>query len=230
MISGSINDLKSMKQYVIMHTEVEFRFKVDPAAAKGFLSGMRFLKEERQKDVYLDTADGMLFRMGVFLRERNGGTVDFKFNLEDPENRHEHCEEHSFALPFGQHDAERFSGVCARLGLAMPSRFHLDEFKKINGLGDFVIIDKNRRKYHDGEFTFCLDDVSGFGTFLEIESMARESVDLDALKRRMIWRVSDLRPEFLPTGYIELFVKQKDPELYKKGKYLLKVDRAKVCR
>ena len=208
-----------------MQTEVEFRFRVDPAAASSFLSGMRFLKEEKQRDVYLDTADGRLFRMGVFIRERDGSTVDFKFNLEDRENRHEHCEEHSFAMPFAQHDASRFSGVCARLGLAMPSSFRLEDFKSFNRFGDFIIIEKTRRKYHDGEFTFCLDDVRGFGTFLEIESMAAAGIDLEDLKRRMAERVGALRPEFLPTGYIELFVKEKDPELYKKGRYLLKEDR-----
>jgi adenylate cyclase class IV len=207
-------------------TEVEFRFPLrDEKHARDFLSELQFIRKASQKDVYLDTESGGLFRRGIFLRERNGRTLDFKFNLEDVENRHEDCDEHSFSLPLSGKDAAGLANVCVKLGLRIPSAMDLDDFKRINGLREFVIIDKVREKFTDGEFTYCLDNVRGFGPFLEIESMAAQGADLESLKRRMMEKVSAFSPQFMPTGYIELFVRQRDFNLYMKGRYLFEEDK-----
>ena len=206
--------------------EVEFRFAVDDEnETRGFLDGLEFLGRTRQKDVYFDTRSGEFFKRGVFIRTRNGKTLEFKFNLEDAENRHEDCEEHSFPLPMPADVLERLGKVCKRLGLDAPDVPDAERLMQMNGLGEFVTIDKTRERFREGEFVFCLDDVKGMGKFLEIESMAQQGIDLDGLKKRMAERVKIFRPRFLPTGYIELFVRRKDFDLYKQGRYLLEEDR-----
>ncbi|MBL7169473.1 MAG: CYTH domain-containing protein [Candidatus Aenigmarchaeota archaeon] len=204
--------------------EVEFRFKIeDEEKVKEFLAKLNSIKKIQQKDVYFDTKNGDLFKRGIFVRLRNDNTLDLKFNLEDKENKHEDCSEYSFTLPLS--DPEKLTRVCKILDLKSPETVSLENFLEENNLKEFEIIDKIREKFSDGEFTFCLDDIKGFGKFLEIESVVSEGTDLDELKKRMIERVSIFNPKFLPTGYIELFVKEKDFNLYKQGRYLLEEDK-----
>lgn len=206
--------------------EVEFRFEIhDESKVREFLNRLTFLSKIQQKDIYFDTESGDLFKRGIFIRSRNGKSLDFKFNLEDLENKHEHCDEHSFSLPISEKDLESLNIVCDRLGLESLNVANLEKFMGNNKLKEFVIIDKTREKFKDDDFVFCLDDVNGFGKFLEIESMALQDSDLEELKRRMIERVKIFNPKFLPTGYIELFVKRKDFNLYKQGRYLIDEDK-----
>ena len=206
--------------------EVEFRFEIDDESkVRGFLNSLTFLNKTQQKDIYLDTGSGDLFKRGIFIRIRNGERLDFKFNLEDTENKHEDCNEHSFPLPISEVDFERLDRVCNRLGLGTPGVASLERFMEINYFKEFIVIDKTREKFKDDEFVFCLDDVKGFGKFLEIESMASQGTDLEGLKRKMIERVEIFSPKFLSTGYIELFVKRMDPSLYRQGRYLLEEDK-----
>jgi len=206
--------------------EVEFRFEVkDENKIRDFMNKLVFLGKTQQRDVYFDTESGDLFKRGVFIRTRNGKSLDFKFNLEDMENKHEDCDEHSFSLPISEDDLEKMNKVCNRLGLESLNVASLERLIEINSLKEFIIIDKKREKFKDGEFVFCLDDIRGFGKFLEIESMASQDSNLEELKRRMIERVKIFNPKFLPTGYVELFVKRKDFNLYKQGRYLLDEDK-----
>lgn len=212
------------------NVEVEFRFQIaDEGLVEDFLSKLVFVKKSSQRDVYFDTDAGDLFKRGIFIRTRNGKTLDFKFNLGDEENKHEHCDEHSFSLPLLGSDREGLAGVCKRLGLRIPEADGLEKLLEANGLREFVVIDKVRKEFRDSEFTFCFDDVKGLGKFLEIEAMTAEDADLDGLKSRMVERVRTLNPRFLPTGYIELFVKKKDFNLYKQGRFILHEDK-KDCQ
>lgn len=206
--------------------EVEFRFRVsDEKKAREFLDKLEFIKRFRQKDVYFDTEPGDMFKRGIFIRARDGRTLDFKFNLEDVENRHEDCDEHSFALPLSDSDAERLGRLCRRIGIRAPPVISMPGLLMTNDLKEFVVIEKVREKFSDGDFTYTLDDVKGFGLFLEIEAMAMEGSDFSELKRRMLERIRGLNPKFLPTGYVELFVKKLNPGLYMQGRYLLDEDK-----
>ena len=206
--------------------EVEFRFRVtEKKKAREFLESLEFIKRSRQKDVYFDTASGDMFKRGIFIRARDGRTLDFKFNLKDVENKHEHCDEHSFALPLSGNDAGRLVGVCERLGIRAPPVISMPGLLKTNDLQEFVVIDKVREKFRDEDFSYTLDYVKGFGLFLEIEAMAMEDSDLEELKRKMLEKIRGLNPSFMPTGYVELFVKKLNPGLYKQGRYLLDEDK-----
>jgi adenylate cyclase class IV len=206
--------------------EVEFRFQVtNESEVRDFLNRLTFLKRISQNDVYYDTESGDFFKRGIFMRSRNGKALDFKFNLEDEENKHEDCNERSFPLPISGSDLDGLKKVCDLLGLKAPDAADMEEFMRINSLREFVVIDKVREEFSDDEFVFCLDDVKGFGKFLEIEAMASPGSDLKEIKERMIKRVSVFNPKFLPTGYIELVVKKKNLDLYKQGRYLLEEDK-----
>jgi adenylate cyclase class IV len=206
--------------------EVEFRFEVtDEKLVEEFLSKLIFVKKSHQRDIYLDTENGDFFKRGIFIRTRNGNTLDFKFNLEDRENKHEDCDEHSFSLPLSEGDWQGLTSVCKRLGMKIPKVIDFVNILRANELKEFIVIDKVRKEFRDREFTFCFDDVKGFGKFLEIEAMVADGTDIGELKRRMVERVKVLNPKFLPTGYIELFVKKKDFNLYKQGKFILHEDK-----
>ena len=204
--------------------EVEFRFQVtDEEKARDFLGRLEFIKKSKQKDVYFDTESGDFYKRGIFIRTRDGRSLDFKFNLED--NAHEDCDEHSFSIPLTPKDKRRLNTVCKKLGLKMPKVIGFEDFRNINNLKEFVVIEKVREKFKDNEFTYVFDDVRGFGFFIEIESMAMAGSDLEILKKRMKEKVSILNPEFIPVGYIEFFVREMDFNLYKQGMYLFDEDR-----
>jgi len=204
--------------------EVEFRFQVtDEEKARDFLGRLEFIKKSKQKDVYFDTESGDFYKRGIFIRTRDGRSLDFKFNLED--NAHEDCDEHSFSIPLTPKDKRRLNAVCKKLGLKMPKVIGFEDFMNINNLKEFVVIEKVREKFKDNEFTYVFDDVRGFGFFIEIESMAMAGSDLEILKKRMKEKVSILNPEFIPVGYIEFFVREMDFSLYKQGRYLFDDDR-----
>jgi adenylate cyclase class IV len=206
--------------------EVEFRFQVEnEKAVRDFLNKLRFIEKLNQKDVYLDTLSGDMFKRGIFIRTRNNSSLDFKFNLEDKENKHEECDEYSFPLPIKAEDLNKLREACNKIGLETPPIADIGEFTKTNKLEEFVVIDKVRERFSDGEFKFCFDRIKEFGNFLEIELMATKDTDIEELKRRMVERVMVLNPKFLPTGYIELFVKKKNFDLYKQGRYILDEDK-----
>ncbi|MBU0899075.1 MAG: CYTH domain-containing protein [Nanoarchaeota archaeon] len=205
--------------------EVEFRFKVeDEEKINNFLKRLTFVKRKTQNDIYFDTPLGDFYKKGIFMRNRNNKSLDFKFNLEDIENKHEECEEFSFSLPISENDLEKINRVCKIIGLESLMTANLEDFLKTNNLKELVIIDKTRDVYRDGIFSFCLDDIKGFGKFLEIETMLDDDKNLESLKKTMLQKISTLNPKLLPIGYIELFIKEKDFNLYKQGRFLLEED------
>ncbi len=214
--------------------EVEFKFQVlDENEVLEFLKKLEFVSEKRGMDVYLDTAEGNLFKKGIFVRIRDGESLDFKYNLE--QNWHEHCDEHSFILPL-----ENISGVndnCKILGLVEVKK-DLEEFKVKNNLMESVVIDKKRKKFKDEEFEYCLDFIEGLGLFLEIEAEGtekseisgtaqggKEGEDLEAVKARMKEKLKDLKLKIITTGYVELYWRKHNFDLYKQGRYLLEEDK-----
>lgn len=227
--------------------EIELKFRVlDESEILEFLKGLEFVSEKRGIDIYLDTTEGNLFKRGIFVRIRDGESLDFKYNLDD-DDRHEHCDEHSFVLPL-----ENVSGVnsnCRILKLKEISE-GLEEFKVKNNLIESMTVDKVRKKFRDDEFEYCLDLVKGMGLFLEIEAegtekseMLRDKVsgttkvvsgttqggkegeDLEAVKTKMREKLKGLNLKKITTGYNELYWRKHNFELYMQGRYLLEEDK-----
>ncbi|MBW2963483.1 CYTH domain-containing protein [Candidatus Woesearchaeota archaeon] len=202
--------------------EVELKFQVlDEEEVKIFLKDLEYVSEKRIVDVYLDTVEGDLFKKGIFIRVRDGKKLDFKYNLED-DDRHEHCDEHSFVLPLGN-----ISGVnsnCKILGLKEIEK-NFEEFKEKNNLINSMTVDKVRKKFKDEEFEYCLDKVEGMGLFLEIEAEGKEGEDLEAIKAKMREKLKGLDLKKITTGYNEIYWRKHNFELYMQGKYLLEEDK-----
>ncbi len=202
--------------------EVELKFQVlNENEVLDFLKNLEFVSEKRIVDVYLDTAEGDLFKRGIFVRIRDDKSLDFKYNLDD-DDWHEHCDEHSFVLPLG--NVPDVNANCRLLGLKEIEK-GLEEFKAKNNLIDSMAVDKVRKKFKDGEFEYCLDLVKDMGLFLEIEAEGKEGEDLEAVKMRMREKLKGLNLKKITTGYNEIYWREHNFELYMQGKYLLEEDK-----
>jgi adenylate cyclase class IV len=206
--------------------EVELKFQVlDETQIIKFLKDLKFLSRKRIVDVYLDTENADLYKKGFFIRIRDNRTLDFKYNLEDLENKHEHCEEHSFSLPLTTSSLGSINKVCNALGLLGITKPDLEELKSKNNFLDSMVIDKVRERYEDENFGFCFDDVKGMGKFLEVETHADSDKGLEEIKDRMRERIKNLKLKLITTGYNELYWRKHNPEFYKQGKYHLEEDK-----
>ena len=206
--------------------EIELKFQIlDEQQAIDFLEKLSFINEKRIVDTYLDTKDARLYKKGFFIRIRDSKTLDFKYNLEDVENKHEHCEEHSFSLPLTADSLDSINRVCSILGLIEIKNPDLEKLKTENNFINSVIINKTRKIYKDEDFVFCFDDVKGMGKFLEIEAHASNQDNLEKIKNKMRDKIKNLKLKLITTGYNELYWKKHNPEIYKQGKYHLEEDK-----
>ena len=84
--------------------EMEKRFQVKQADLNDFLENKKFISSKQVVDEYLDTSDGLFYQDGIFIRLRNGKSLDFKFNPDhlgaNNVNEHVTCHEYNVALPF----------------------------------------------------------------------------------------------------------------------------------
>jgi adenylate cyclase class IV len=101
--------------------EIELKFQI-LGNIEDFLNTLKFVKKRRIIDIYLDTKTAELYKKGIFIRIRNSDRLDFKYNLNDPENRHEHCEEHSFPLPLKMASVSAINTNCRVLNLSSRRR------------------------------------------------------------------------------------------------------------
>jgi adenylate cyclase class IV len=212
------------------NVEVELKFQVlDAMQMEKFLSNLRFIDEKRVVDVYLDTKEGSLFKKGLFVRIRDDKKLDFKFNLTDFQDqnklsRHESCSEFSFTLPLLEDSVVPINEICQILNFEKIVKPDLSEFKNKNELIDSMTIDKARRRYNDGKFEYCFDDVKELGKFIEIELMASPEDNLEEIKNEMRERLSGLQLKLITTGYNEVYWRKYDFNLYLKGRYLFEED------
>lgn len=213
--------------------EIELKYQVlDEAQIQEFLKKLAFTSKERIVDIYLDTKDGNLYKKGVFVRDRNNKTLDFKYNLEDFRNlggvsMHEQCNEDSFLLPLTNDSLKAINQNCRILGLIEISKANLEELKLKNNLIESVIIDKIRQKFKDREFEYSFDDVKDLGKFLEIEAEGQEGENFERIKQRIREKVNNLDLKLITTGYNELYWRKYNYDLYRQGRYFLEEDRNK---
>ena len=210
--------------------EIELKYQVlHRMQVQEFLKGLDFVDKKRVVDVYLDTKEGDLYKKGIFVRVRDGKTLDFKYNLEDfrsldKMSRHEHCNEYSFLLPLAAELMEPINQNCKILGLIEISKPDLGELKSKNNLIDSMIIDKIRQKFKDGKFEYSFDEVKGLGRFLEIEAEGKEGENFEEIKQQIREKVKDLKLKLITTGYNEVYWRKYNFNLYLQGRYLFEED------
>jgi adenylate cyclase class IV len=212
-------------------TEIELKLEIhNTKKLQSFLKELTFENKKRVKDVYLDTKTGELFKRGIFIRLRNEKTLDFKFNLSEilketeGQLEHFHCDEYNFNLPLHESDMGKLNEVSEVLGLKKIDKADLETFKSKNHFVDFVIIDRERATYKKDDYTIVIDNVNDLGMYMEIEYVTEEAVDFYEVKKQMLEFLHDLEIKDINVGFVELFLRKHNFELYKQGKYLLDED------
>lgn len=207
--------------------EMEKKFQVLHHNLDDFLKNKHFISSKQVVDQYLDTADGLFYQDGIFIRVRNNKSLDIKFNPDHlgvkSVNDHIVCHEYNIALPFDFSSIHVFETLEKMIPIKRPAPYTYDEFLKINNLCTLVILDKNRTTYEDNTFIIAVDEFTEFGTFLELESkdnnMPKESF-FDEIEKA----TKDIALQEFNSGYIELRLRAINPSLYLKGKYLIDSD------
>ncbi len=206
--------------------EIELKFQVlEEPQVRDFLKNLSFINKKRIVDIYLDTKNADLYKKGFFIRIRDNKILDFKYNLEDVEGKHEHCEEHSFLLPLTTDSLNSINKICKVLGLVGITNPSLEELKIKNNFISSMVIDKVRERYKNENFGFCFDVVKKMGKFLEIEAHVSSEEDLEKIKNKMREKIKNLKLKLITTGYNELYWKKHNIEIYKQGRYLLEEDK-----
>lgn len=191
--------------------EYEIKFQADRSVFSRLIENLSYVGEKQQNDTYYDTPDYTLFLNAVFLRERNKKVIDIKYNFDKSDISHLFCNENSFNLPLSK-DANKSLDIFLSQ-LIVPSKNDVDILDKYN-LVEFVVINKNRRIYSGSDIELSHDIINNIGEFIEIEAKTDKGINYinNLMSKENIQRIK--------TGYVELYLKKYNYELYKKGKYL----------
>lgn len=211
--------------------EIELRYRIlDQAQIASFLATAQLLHTKRIIDTYLDTAERILWRQGIYIRIRNNKKLDIKFNRACLHNatieRLDHCEEHSFALPLEPARLNFLNELLTSLNLKTIPTADLQILKSFNGFEAHYVIDKIRTSYTYKSFTIVIDEIKDLGTFLEIELMTDNENNIEKVKNDMNTALVGLKLEPIRSGYCELIVKKHDFDCYLQGRYVLEEDRS----
>lgn len=212
--------------------EIELRYEViDPKPVQNFVEKLTFVKKRHDIDIYFDTVDADLLSKGIFIRIRNGVSVDIKFNRECINNpdlpMQPHCEEHIFTLPIAPQETDRFNNLVESLALK-PLVFQenfFEMFKNHNNLVEHYRVDKKRTEYTHDIFTLAVDDVKDLGMFLEIECMATNTADVSSIEKAMQHFIAPLSLKPFKSGYGTLLLRDHNRAHYLKSRFILPEDR-----
>lgn len=194
--------------------EIKSEFKESILLTK-FLNSLEYAGEKQIIDHYLDTPDSMFFELGVFIRIRNNSKLDIKYNNNLLDVSHLSCDEYSFPLPLSNSNKKYVFDFFSEFTNPI---INADDVFTCFGLSSFVLIDKTRKVYKSKNMEIAIDNVSNLGQFIEIE--ARSSAI-----NRVREVAKKLKLSNLPIGYVELYLRKNNFNLYKKGRYLLESDK-----
>jgi predicted adenylyl cyclase CyaB len=207
-----------------MEAEVELKYEIrELKLIEKFLSDGEVKSTKNSVDKYYDNKDFSFFKQGIFIRVRDDKKLDFKYNFED--DKHEYCQENRFELPIRMDKSDIFNNLLKTLGLKpLGDDVSLTTFLELNNLIDFVIIDKTRTEISKDELNFYLDNVKEVGEFIEIEGIPKQSSDIEDMIANIKGIAKKLNLKKLTTGYVELYLRKYDYNIYAQGKYLLEED------
>ena len=206
---------------------IEFELKFCIFEIPFGLSCLKIKNKITESDNYFDTNDNLLIKNGNFFRIRNDKNVDFKLYVGD--DFHMCCKETSFKKSDIVSDNTEFINIFRYLGIQINTKFSsFEEFIVKNKFWLIAPIVKERCIYTlDDDITLTVDDVNGLGRFIEVEMMLSENTNLDnkmeirdnllqTLKKRNIY--DDSFSE-INIGYVELYLKENNSEIYELGKF-----------
>lgn len=206
--------------------EVEVKCPIKPQAWPLLEAKLREAHLEQHihnTDIYYDTPDWQLLQRAVFLRVRNQQRLEFKFN-EQAEQAHVQSTERAFPL---QPQAEQAAAMNALFTHFLPTWSPMPTWEAAlleNKLVELARIKNMRQQYSLGSVQLCVDYVAGLGDFLEAEIECEEGTDTHQARAKLYKLIADFTTEPLPIGYVELWLRQHNPQAYRKGVYQLPGD------
>lgn len=206
--------------------EVEVKCAVAPQARAKLEARLREARFERHihnVDVYYDTPDWQLLQKAVFLRVRNQQKLEFKFN-EQAEKAHIQSTERAFAL---EPQVEQAAAMNELLSHFLPTWNPMPTWEVArleNNLVELARIENMRRQYNLDSIRLCVDHIAGLGDFLEAEIECPEGTDTRQARTQLYTFIAEFATEPLPIGYVELWLRQHNPQAYLKGIYQLPGD------
>lgn len=196
-----------------MMIEYEIKYQANRSMLSQVIEDLSYVGQKQQIDTYYDTPNYTLFLNAVFLRKRNDKVVDIKYNFDKTDISHLFCNETSFKFPLSEGAKNSFDVFLSQL--IQPVKNDDDIFQKYQ-LEEFVVINKSREIYQGNDIEVSFDIVENLGEFIEIEAKTEKGITniKNYMQSKNIQRIT--------TGYVELYLKKYNYELYKKGKYLTK--------
>jgi len=196
-----------------MMIEYEIKYQANRSMLSQVIEDLSYVGQKQQNDTYYDTLDYTLFLNAVFLRKRNDKVVDIKYNFDKTDISHLFCNETSFKLPLSEEAKNSFDVFLSQL--IQPVKNDDDIFQKYQ-LEKFVVVNKSREIYQGNDIEVSFDIVENLGEFIEIEAKTEKGINniKNYMQNKNIQRIT--------TGYVELYLKKYNYNLYQKGKYLTK--------
>lgn len=206
--------------------EVEVKCAVAPQARhllEARLREARFERHTHNVDVYYDMPDWDLLQKAVFLRVRNQQKLEFKFN-EQAEKAHIQSTERAFSLQPQPDQAAAMNELFSHFLPTWTSMPTWEAARLENKLVELARIENTRRQYSLDSVRLCVDHVTGLGDFLEAEIECAEGTDTRQARAQLYTFIAEFTTEPLPIGYVELWLRQHNPQAYCKGIYQLPGD------
>lgn len=144
--------------------EVEKKFQPTEEQLNAMLAGGEFLGEKVLHDVYYDYADYRMFKKGTRLRNRDG-----RFELK---------------IGHGGGIAEEIE-TDEEIKFFLGTNADLGEFIKENMM-PFIDYTTRRRKYKNGEFEICVDEMSFGLNVVEVELMVASTNEVKLAEEKII--------------------------------------------
>jgi len=206
--------------------EVELKFEI-PSDARVLLETKldamlaQPLGQVDNVDTYYDTAGFDCFQQAVFVRIRNHKHLEIKYH-EHADPAHMHATERVFPLESGPLLMKEMNNQCSHFIPRWQEAGTIEEAICINGLTEFVRIEKQRTQYAYENLILCVDSVEGLGDFFEVETHCEEEIKIGQAIAKLQDFVaslafSALRP--VEVGYVELWLRSHLPQVYRLGKY-----------
>jgi predicted adenylyl cyclase CyaB len=167
-------------------------------------------------DVYYDNKNYDLYKKGIFIRIRNDKYLEIKQD-NDELLTHTNTKEFKFDLPLSRHDTIKISSFLQ----SYVKQYFSDSkslFQDFN-LNEITKIIKTRTAYKLNNLIIAIDDVEGLGKFIEIEGNSR--TEFEEIKQI----ASSLDLTNMEVGYVELMLRKQNFDVYKKGRYILQIDK-----
>lgn len=209
------------------YVEIEKQYRVITGDIFSYLKNFSFQKSKRILDQYFDTVEGHYYQEGIFIRIRNDRSLDIKFNPDhlgqsSPQERIS-CHEYSFEEPLDNPLYEKkWNELTMLIKIEKPSGSSFEAFLTHNALKPMITLDKTRQTYQAGIFLVEVDEIKDVGTFLEVEyagsPVSKEQIP--SVLSTIDELVKEMPIEPVATGTFEAILRQRNFELYKKGKYL----------